>query len=133
MHCIALHYTVLHCTALNCTALLRTVIYCTALCCSAVQCTALHCTTEKIKEYRQKLWIPRKNQGRFLTPHKNQEPNRGRFLTPKKEQMKEPRKKLIQEPKAKNRTESEKLASPIGLAIEEGVWRGRGGGGCSKK
>ena len=42
-------------------------------------------------------WIPRKNQGWFLTPKK--EPNQGKFLPPKKELMKEPRKELTQESK----------------------------------
>ena len=53
-----------------------------------------------------------KNRGRFLTPHKNREPYQGRFLTPKKELIMELRKELIQEPKLKTRSDSEKLASP---------------------
>ena len=47
-----------------------------------------------------------------MTLEKNRKRNRVRFLTPKKEPMKEPRKELIQEPKPKNRTESENLAPP---------------------
>ena len=69
--------------------------------------------SRNIDKYLQKSGIPRKSQGRFLTPHENQEPNGGRFLTPKKEPRKEPRKVLDSKTGTKNRTEFEKLAPPV--------------------
>ena len=65
--------------------------------------------------FRNRPW------NRFLTFEKNRKRNRGRFLTPKKEPMKEPRKELIQEPKPKNQTDSENLASPS--YTWDAIWR----------